>query len=173
MGQYVMTAESAVRVLTVLDQHGVHACVGGGWSVDALLQEQTRAHSDLDLWLAAPDVEPLFVAVAELRIDRILPWPGDRPWNFVLHDGRQLRIDLHFYERMTPRLLHYGAFTGAETFPEAALSGAGRIGGMPVRCEAPDWVVRWHSGYPPRLVDRQDVARVCERFGVPIPESYQ
>jgi lincosamide nucleotidyltransferase A/C/D/E len=56
MGQYAMTAQSAVRVLTALDQHGVHACVGGGWSVDALLQEQTRDHSDLDLWLAAPEI---------------------------------------------------------------------------------------------------------------------
>lgn len=79
MSQHVMTAESAVRLLGTLGEHGVDACVGGGWGVDALLGEQTRAHSDLDLWLAAADIEPLFVAATRVGIDRILPWPGDRP----------------------------------------------------------------------------------------------
>lgn len=51
MGQHVMTAASADGLLGVLGDHGVDACVGGGWAVDALLREQTREHSDLDLWL--------------------------------------------------------------------------------------------------------------------------
>jgi tRNA nucleotidyltransferase/poly(A) polymerase len=50
-----MTAEYAVRILDTLGQHGVDACVGGGWAVDALLGEQTRAHTDLDPWLPAAD----------------------------------------------------------------------------------------------------------------------
>jgi hypothetical protein len=62
-----MTAAAALRVLGALAEHGVDACVGGGWAVDALLEAQTRAHSDLDLWLAAADAEPVFVAVARYR----------------------------------------------------------------------------------------------------------
>lgn len=36
---------------------------------------------------------------------------------------------------------------------------------LAVRCEAAEWAVRWHTGYPPRDVDRHDVSRLCERFG--------
>lgn len=90
--------------------------------VDALLGEQTREQSDLDLWLDASGIEPLFVALTDIGIDRTFPWPGGRPWNFVLHDCDSRRIDLHFYEIASSRLLHYGAFAGNETFPDSALA---------------------------------------------------
>ena len=79
MHTHHMTAESALSVITALDSHGVRACVGGGWAVDALLGEQTREHSDLDLWLPAADLDPLIVAFSGVGIDRVLPWGGDRP----------------------------------------------------------------------------------------------
>ncbi|WP_414820615.1 nucleotidyltransferase domain-containing protein, partial [Streptomyces anthocyanicus] len=87
MSHYAMSAEDALALLERLHAHGVDACVGGGWSVDALLGKQTRDHSDLDLWVPAVHLDPLFVAFGEAGVDRIFPWPGDRPWNFVLHDG--------------------------------------------------------------------------------------
>lgn len=111
--------------------------------------------------------------MAQIGIDRIFPWPGDRPWNFVLHDGGPLRIDLHFYERTPQGLLHYGAVTSDETFPGKALEGDGVIGKTTVRCEAPEWALRWHSGYPPRAVDYQDVARLCARFELAIPQLFR
>ncbi|QIS21364.1 nucleotidyltransferase domain-containing protein [Nocardia terpenica] len=90
-----MTAESALMVISVLESHGVHACIGGGWAIDALLGEQTREHADLDIWLPAADLDPMIMAFSEAGIDRLLHWGGDRPWNFVVHDGRSLRVDLH------------------------------------------------------------------------------
>jgi lincosamide nucleotidyltransferase A/C/D/E len=117
VSQHMMTAEAAVRLLGTLGDHGVDACVGGGWAVDALLERQTRVHADLDLWVAAAEIEPLFVAVARLGIDRILPVPGDRPWNFVLHDGARGRLDLHVYEPLAGGQLHYGACSSGEVFP--------------------------------------------------------
>jgi lincosamide nucleotidyltransferase A/C/D/E len=80
--------------------------VGGGWAVDALLGEQTRPHTDLDLWASADDFEGLVAALVDAQVDRLLPWPGDRPWNFVLHDGGERRVDLHLYERVGDDLLH-------------------------------------------------------------------
>lgn len=74
-----MTAGDATALLGRLAEHGADACVGGGWAVDALLGEQTREHADLDLWVPAGDLERLFVAFAECGVDRIFPWPGDRP----------------------------------------------------------------------------------------------
>ncbi|MBV9358367.1 MAG: aminoglycoside nucleotidyltransferase [Chloroflexi bacterium] len=168
-----MTAESTVRLLGALADHGVDICVGGGWAVDALLGRQTRLHADLDLWLEAADIEPLFVAVSQIGLDRILPCPGDRPWNFVLHDGARLRLDLHFYEPMADGRLHYGGCSRGDVFPAAALGGDGTIGGRRVRCEAPGWAVRWHTGFAPRIVDRHDVLLLCERFGLPLPDTYR
>jgi lincosamide nucleotidyltransferase A/C/D/E len=170
---HIMSAESATAILTALDARDAEVWVGGGWGVDALLGEQTRQHSDLDLWLDAQTIEPLFVTLAELGVDRVFPWPGDRPWNFVLHDGGHLRIDLHCFESAPDDTLHYGAFSETQTFPRTALSGQGMIDGMTVRCERPDWAVRWHCGYAPRPIDRHDVPRLCARFDLALPETFR
>jgi len=168
-----MTAESGPRPLDALSTHGVDACVGGGWAVDALLRRQTREHSDLDLWVAASDAESLFVALADVGVDRVFPWPGDRPWNFVLHDGEQLRVDLHFYEGADSDTIHYGAFDGDGFFPIAALTGQGMIGTARVRCERAEWALRWHSGYPLRPVDHHDVLLLCKQFGLELPTEFR
>jgi lincosamide nucleotidyltransferase A/C/D/E len=42
-----------------------------------------------------------------------------------------------------------------------------------VRCEAPAWAVRWHTGYQPRTVDRHDVPLLCERFGIRLPDAFR
>jgi lincosamide nucleotidyltransferase A/C/D/E len=170
---YVMAAESVVMLLGVLNDRGVDACIGGGWAVDALMKRQTREHSDLDLWLPAAHIEPLFAGLAECGVDRILPWPGDRPWNFVLHDGTHLRVDLHLYEQLPDGKLHYGSVTNGVVFPIDALTGQGTIADVSVRCEAPAWAVRWHTGYVPRAIDRHDVALLCEKFGIELPETFR
>lgn len=170
MTSHSMSAESATAILTALDARQAQVWVGGGWGVDALLGEQTREHTDLDLWLDAKTIEPLFVTIGELGIDRVYPWPGDRPWNFVLHDGGHLRIDLHCFEPASADTLHYGAFSENQTFPRTALSGQGLIDGMAVQCERPDWAVQWHCGYPPRPIDHHDVSRLCDRFDLALPK---
>jgi lincosamide nucleotidyltransferase A/C/D/E len=172
VGQYVMSAEDAVALLDRLGSHRVDVCLGGGWGVDALLEEQTREHSDLDVWAPAAHLERLFVAFAAAGLDRVFPWPGDRPWNFVLHDGLRLRVDLHLYEALPDGSLHYGSVVDGVVFPAEALAGRGSIAGTAVRCEAAEWAVRWHTGYPPRDVDRHDVPLLSKRFGIALPGDF-
>ena len=165
MSGYVMPAEEATTLLTALVSAGVEVCLGGGWAVDALVRRQTREHSDLDLWVEASGLEGLFVAFARLGVDRVYPWPGDRPWNFVLHDRATRRVDLHLYEHLGDGRLHYGSVTDPFLFHTDDLSGAGEVGGVPVTCERPEFALRNHTGYPPREVDRHDVALLRESFG--------
>ncbi|MEU9194597.1 nucleotidyltransferase domain-containing protein [Streptomyces hundungensis] len=172
MSQYSMSAKDALALLERLHAHGVDACVGGGWSVDALLGKQTRDHSDLDVWAPAAHLDRLFVAFAQAGVDRIFPWPGDRPWNFVLHDGGGLRVDLHLYELLADGSLHYGSVVDGAAFPAEALAGHGLIAGTAVRCESAEWAVRCHTGYPSREVDRHDVPLLCQQFGIPLPEGF-
>ncbi|MBL7259005.1 aminoglycoside nucleotidyltransferase [Actinoplanes sp. LDG1-01] len=155
----------ASDVVEVVRGVGVEVCLSGGWAVDALLGEQTRKHDDLDLWLPAVDLHRAFQGLTRLGIDRIFPWPGDRPWNFVLHDGARRRLDLHLYETRADGRIHYGSAVQGESFPAAALDGRGTVGGVPVRCEAVEWSLKWHSGYPPRDKDRHDMRLLRERFG--------
>ncbi|BAN00390.1 putative lincosamide nucleotidyltransferase [Ilumatobacter coccineus YM16-304] len=171
MPTHVMDAGDAVLLLAALSAKRVDACVGGGWAVDALLGEQTREHSDLDLWIPASSLHRAVAVFAERGVDRLFPVGDERPWNFVLHDGAHVRVDLHLYETLATGELHYGGVESGETFPADALSGTGTIGVAAVRCEAPEWSVQWHTGYDPRPVDRHDVPRLCSKFGLELPPA--
>lgn len=165
-----MPPEAVRTLMGALLAHGVDVCVGGGWAVDALLGEQTREHADLDVWVDAIDFEGLLAAFVTQGVDRIHPWPGDRPWNFVLHDGRSRRVDLHVYESLGDGRLHYGSAKEPFMFTEQDLSGDGEISGISVRCEHPEFALRNHSGYELREIDRHDIAALCGRFGLQPPE---
>ncbi|MFJ3946329.1 nucleotidyltransferase domain-containing protein [Streptomyces griseoaurantiacus] len=173
MSNFSMSAKDVVALVERLESHGVDACIGGGWGVDALLGEQTRPHADLDVWAPAAQLEGLFRAFAGAGVDRIFPWPNDRPWNFVLHDGAGRRVDLHLYEPLADGSLHYGSVVEGGPFPAEALAGHGSIAGTAVRCESAEWAVRWHTGYEVREVDRHDVPLLCQKFGIPLPEGFE
>ena len=173
MGAHVMDVVDAVSVLDALTANGVDVCVGGGWAVDALLGEQTREHSDLDVWIPSTSFERAVAVFAGYGIDRLYPWGDERPWNFVLHDGEHRRVDLHLFETLASGELHYGGVESGENFPADALAGNGLIGVSAVRCEAPQWSVLWHTGYPPRPEDHHDVPRLCAKFGVELPTSFR
>jgi lincosamide nucleotidyltransferase A/C/D/E len=159
--------------MTALHDRGVDACVGGGWAVDALVRNQTRQHSDLDIWVDASHYEGLLDALVDEGVDRIFPWPGDRPWNFVLHDGHSRRVDLHVYELLSDGRLHYGSVRTPFIFSDEDLAGEGEIAGASVRCERADFVLRNRTGYEPRDTDRHDVALLCETLGLDPPDSYR
>jgi len=167
-----MPPEAACALLAALDEGGVDACVGGGWAIDALVGRRTREHADLDLWVEASGLEGLFAAFADRGLDRIHPWPGDRPWNFVLHDAVSRRVDLHLYEPLEDGRLHYGSVGAPFVFAAESLSATGDIEGQRVRCETPEFALRNHTGYPIRDVDRHDVAVLCETFGLPLPDEF-
>jgi lincosamide nucleotidyltransferase A/C/D/E len=168
-----MPAEAASALIAELQAHGIAACVGGGWAVDALVGKQTRPHADLDIWVDAADTEGLFAAFVDHGVDRIYPWPGDRPWNFVLHDGESRRVDLHMYELLGNGRLHYGSVTAPFVFTEHDLCGRGEIAGIAVRCERLEFALQNRTGYEVRDTDRHDVAVLCEHFGIPPPHSYR
>jgi lincosamide nucleotidyltransferase A/C/D/E len=171
--EYAMPPETVRTLITALQQYGVAACIGGGWAVDALVGKQTREHLDLDVWVDAEDFEGLVAAFADQGVDRIYPWPGDRPWNFVLHDGHSRRVDLHLYETLSDGRLNYGSLKAPFMFTRDDLSGEGEIAGSSVQCECPEFALQNHTGYEPREIDRHDVAVLCERFGLQPPENFR
>ena len=54
-----------------------------------------------------------------------------------------------------------------------SLSGTGTIGGCPVKTIAPEWMVKFHTGYEIDAGDYHDVKLLCQRFGLDLPLEYE
>ncbi len=141
-------------VLADLQQAGCRCWVAGGWGVDALVGEVTRAHRDLDL---AVDAEDETEALAVL---------GRRGYQ-VETDWRPVRVEL-----AAPGLgwvdVHPVVFDTAGHGRQAGLGGEcfgypvdafteGSLDGVGVRCLSRVQQVRFHTGYPLREVDVHDL----------------
>ena len=98
---------------------------------------------------------------------RDVPRDDTSPWNFVLGDDQGREVDVHavVFDSMGNGL--YGSVEKGVMYPAGSLRGTGLIGGEIVRCIAPEWIVRFHSGYV--LKDIRDVTALCEKFGIDNP----
>lgn len=161
-----MLAKDAVDLVSLMDAHGLEVYVDGGWAVDALLGAQTRPHDDLDIALPHSQVPRLRALLSTRGFSehaRADTWEC----NFVLADAAGRRVDVHSYTLDSAGLNLSGVPYAAEH-----LTGRGTIDGYPVRCIAPEWLVRFHTGYQPDDNDWHDVRLVCERFGIPVPDEH-
>lgn len=163
-----MDADGVLEVLAALSERGVRVWLDGGWGVDALLGEQTRAHADLDLILSVVDGSELKQALLEIGFELN---PGATDTNFLLVDPRGREVDAHLIEFDSRG---YGSFELDDgrrwPFPPAAFAGKGRVGDRSVACLSADAQVQCHGqGYEPTENDLRDMERLQERFGVVLP----
>jgi lincosamide nucleotidyltransferase A/C/D/E len=162
----VMPAETVRELVQLFDEHGIQVIVDGGWGVDVLLGEQTRPHADLDIALPhkfVPEVRKLLLVHGYLDVPR----PDKRECNFVMGDEKGHLVDIHTYTYDEQGNLTFGL-----PYPLDSLAGRGTILGYPVTCITPEWLVKFHTGYPLDENDLQDVKRLCQRFGIPLPGEY-
>jgi len=162
-----MKAEDIVELSTLLAQHGIEIWVDGGWGVDALLGRQTRAHADLDIAVKHSDLAEL-CRMLESRGYRHVSSGGSWECNFVMADGQGRRVDIHSFELDTRGENAFGVEYRAEH-----LTGEGVVGGCRVKCIAPEWMVKFHSGYPLDADDFHDVKALCEKFHLAMPEEFK
>lgn len=166
------TVDDVHDLYHLLDDLAVEIWLDGGWAVDALLGEQTRPHDDIDIVIESGDVSRLREAL-EARGYREVLRDDSRPINFVLSDtGREAGriVDFHVIVLDAEGNGDYGDEKAA--FPAWGLTGTGQIGGLAVRCLSLELLVQFHQGYPLRDKDFHDVARLCEKFSIPLPEQY-
>lgn len=157
-----LSAADAVEILDRLESIGVWYCLEGGWGVDALLEEQTREHDDLDLGVPIEDADRVWAALPEFEAsdDR---WPS----SLELRDPGGRRIDCHplaFDERGDG----WQANLRGEPFrwPREHIAALGRIHGRAVRCLSAELQLLWHAHEGYDDVDWQDVLALCDRFGL-------
>jgi lincosamide nucleotidyltransferase A/C/D/E len=161
-----MTIQDVLALIQLFEANGIDLVIDGGWGVDALLGEQTRIHSDLDIAIQHQDVT-LARSLLEERGYKDVPRNDTRDCNFVLGDDQGRLIDFHTYTFDAQGKLIFGV-----EYPFDSLTGRGSIMGHPVRCIPPDWMVKFHSGYTLDENDYHDVSALCHKFGIPLPPEF-
>jgi lincosamide nucleotidyltransferase A/C/D/E len=159
-------AEDALELVKLFEQNQIEVTIDGGWGVDALLGEQTRAHADLDIVVLYDDVTRLRALLSAQGYTDV-PRPDTRECNFVMGDNQGRLIDIHTYT--FDRVNH--PEQGLD-YPLESLNGVGSIMGYPVRCIPLETMVKFHAGYNLDENDYHDVKALCERFGILIPACY-
>jgi lincosamide nucleotidyltransferase A/C/D/E len=159
-----MTAGDVLDVIKLFERNAIEVIIDGGWAVDALLGEQTRPHSDLDIAMPHKYV-PLARHLLEGRGYCDVPRTDTRDCNFVMGDDSGRTVDFHTYTYDESGNLLFG-------LPAPIVARCRLIAGCQVRCITPEWLVKFHIGYSHDTDDVQDVLALCQRYTHPIPPQY-
>lgn len=149
-----MKAQDAAELISFLQTNGVELYVDGGWAVDAVLGQQTRDHSDLDIAIPerdAPRLRELMSTLGYRELPRYDAWEC----NFVLTDALRRQFDVHSYTLDEARNNIHGV-----PYSQEQLTGKGVINGCMVCCVPPEWLVKLHTGYEPDENDYRDVKAI-------------
>ena len=167
-----MRASDFMSICESLSSEGTTIRIDGGWGVDALLEHQTRLHKDLDIAIQQKDVAK-FRQLLETDGYKEIKLETARLHNFVLADEQDHEIDIHVIELDENGNGIYGSVENGEMYPAVALTGIGKILDKEVVCISPEWMVKFHSGYPLKEKDYQDISALCEKFGIALPAKYK
>lgn len=171
-----MTADQVLEVLDWLETAGVQVWVDGGWGVDALLGEETRPHSDLDLALDRDELERAQRALEEHGFEHDKSIEPGLPARLVMRDARGREVDFHplIFDHSGDGWQQLSASGRAwGRYPAKDLGATGVIAGQPVRCLSPVLQLRFRMGYEWSERDEHDIRRLIERFDVPAPPPFQ
>jgi lincosamide nucleotidyltransferase A/C/D/E len=183
-------AEDVVDLYATLLGHGVQLWLDGGWGVDALLQEQTRSHTDLDAIVAFDDLPALTRSLSERGFTLKEIWPENcwvphpepvaligrqRPalevaTAFVLTDAVHRELDIHAV-RFDEHGRGIPAWNSDCVFPAEAFEGQGIIANTSVRCLSAETQMRSHTGYVLQEKGVHDLRLLHERFGIDYPDE--
>ncbi|HEX9416582.1 MAG TPA: hypothetical protein VF895_07760 [Gaiellaceae bacterium] len=159
-----MPAHEVVAFVGQLEAADIDVWLDGGWGVDALLEEQTRPHDDLDLVVALEDVPELESVLARLGYERA---GGDPPMSFESVDDGGRQVDTHPVRFDAEGNGVYRMRDGRTwLYPAGGFAGEGSVAGWRVRCLAPEVQVISHAGYELDENDLADLKALRERFAV-------
>jgi len=164
-------AQDVLEVLESLTAADVRWWVAGGWAVDALVGEQTRAHDDVDVMVpvdALPTVETSLGELGFARAD-----DSELPAFLILRDpgGRQVDLYLLRFDSGGDGWQEYSP-TRWDHFSAAELSGVGLIEGVEVRCLSPDALFAQFLGYTWGEKAIHDLTTLHRVRGTPLPPTF-
>ncbi|MEG3070160.1 MAG: aminoglycoside nucleotidyltransferase [Peptococcaceae bacterium] len=158
----------AIEIIIYAEENGINIWIDGGWGVDALLEEETRAHNDIDLFVEESNSKR-FVAILEGKGFAEVIETYTTTSHTVWQDNKGRIIDLHIFKFNEQGHI---VFEG-EAYPPEVFSGVGKIGHKVVRCIDAKNQILFHLGYEHDENDVHDVKLLCERFNIPVPGKYR
>lgn len=166
-----MELADVIDLYSQLDALGIVIWLDGGWGVDALLGEQSRPHSDVDIVIQHKDV-PRLRELLERRGYADVPRDDTSTWNFVLGDAQGRLVDVHAVTLDAEGNGLYGPAEKGMMYPAGSLTGRGVLKEHPVKCISAEYTIKFHTGYKLRESDFKDVSALCMRFDLDYPEEY-
>jgi len=151
----------------LLSSLAIEIIIDGGWAVDALMEEQTRKHDDLDIAVNSNKV-PKLRRVLLKRGFTDFPVSDTSNYNFVLADNNGNKIDVHAYLFDEIGNSIYGI-----PYPKDCFFGMGKINGRTVKCIKLEWLVKFHTYYEIDENDYHDVKLLYKKFKLELPLEYQ
>jgi lincosamide nucleotidyltransferase A/C/D/E len=165
-----MNSHDVVDLVQTLQQANIEVWLDGGWGIDALLEQQTREHSDLDVVVAFENVEAIKHVLGK---SGFVVCEDELPTRFVLQDQRARHIDFHTVtfdrEGGGVQKLQDGR---SYRYPPQGFAGKGTVNGQTIKCLTAQGQAECHYGYEPDANDRHDMQLLHEYFGIPLKESY-
>ncbi len=173
----MMRAEDAVEIIDALESADVDVWIYGGWGVDALLEEQTRSHDDLDVLIRTDDIDKAIRVTHELGFSMMT---DELPQGFVVRDSLDRRIDFHPVRfRGDGSAVQEMTDGGCWVFSTRGMLGTGLIDGRTIRCLTPEEEALRATeqpgcaGYEPRAIDWQQMRLLRDRFGITLSYPFE
>ena len=141
------------------------------WGVDALVGEETRAHTDCTLIVLDDHASQLRDSLSKHGFEHA----RGPDWNFVLRDDRGREVDVHPVRVDEEGNGHFTAEAG-EPFvhPASAFTGTGTAEGRRAKClSAEAQMVNHSEGYVPTDTDFHDMRLLNDRLGTPLLPPYR
>jgi lincosamide nucleotidyltransferase A/C/D/E len=164
MTDRAVTVDFVIELYNGLENLGIKIWIDGGWGVDVLLGKQTRPHKDLDIAIQEKDVPELRKMLTAKGFKQVRE---DSKWNFVLSDEPGHEVDVHSFV-----FSDEGEVIEGIMYPAESLTGTGIINGHSLQCIKAEYAVKFHNGYELQEKDFRDVAAICEKFNLQLPEAY-
>lgn len=158
----------AIEIISYAEENGITIWIDGGWGVDALLEEQTRTHNDIDLFVEERNRKKYIEILKErgfAEVTEVYTTTSHTVWK----DIKSRIIDLHIFEFNEQGHI---VFEG-EAYPPEVFGGIGKIGDKAVNCIDAENQVLFHLGYNYDENDVHDVKLLCERFHISVPSEYK
>ncbi|MBI2355891.1 MAG: nucleotidyltransferase family protein [Candidatus Doudnabacteria bacterium] len=168
-----MTSQEVIEIYSKADKAGIKFWIDGGWCMDALLGEQTRPHSDLDIAIQEKDVLN-FRKLLEPQGYKDIKIEDARPHNFVLGDDNGREVDIHVIVLDDKGNGIYGPLeNGQQMYPAQGLTGKGVIDGQEVRCISPEIMVEFIAPWVQKHKEKyvKNLKALCDKFGIEYPQE--
>ncbi|WP_333648810.1 nucleotidyltransferase domain-containing protein [Lacrimispora sp.] len=157
-----------IEIIGYVEENEINIWIDGGWGVDALLEQETRTHNDIDLFVEAGNSKKFIELLKEKGFFEFTE-AYTTTFHTVWKDTKGRIIDLHIFKFNEQG---YIVFEG-EAYPPDVFSGIGKVSDKVVRCINAENQVLFHLGYEHDENDEHDVKLLCERFDIPVPAEYK